>query len=315
MTKIPKQVQAQGDAADAAMKPPGEATPAAPVAEPTPQTVDFEQKYRVLQGKYNAEVENIKKANDFLTDKMVELNATVGRLSRENEELRQTPAQALPAAAVPLDLATLLTQEEMDTLDAEGLDEKSLSVLAKMMKAILGREVGDIGKRTQNLVQDVQTIKQEAKKSANDSFYDKIAKDVPDWRVINTDDRWLVYLGQKVPGTGYTRQQFLDNATDSRDHGSIIEMFNGFKTSVGLPVTGNATPTPPKPSALERQVDPVTITPTPPVDSSQVGRIWTKAEVSQFYKDYSIGKKYTEDQAKAIDLDIQQAALEGRYQP
>src|SRR5262249_62274 len=53
-------------------------------------------------------------------------------------------------------------------------------------------------------------------------------REVPRWRAINADPRWLQWLAQRHEMTGQSRQRLLDDATAQGDARRIIPLFHGF---------------------------------------------------------------------------------------
>jgi hypothetical protein len=63
-------------------------------------------------------------------------------------------------------------------------------------------------------------------------------REVPRWREINADPRWLQWLAQRHELSGQPRQRLLDDATAQGDARRIIALFHGFLAAYGNTTIG-----------------------------------------------------------------------------
>ena len=66
--------------------------------------------------------------------------------------------------------------------------------------------------------------------------------EVPTFREINRDPRWLQWLAGRHEYSGWTRQQLLDDAVQTGNAHRVISLFRGFQQAVAA---GRATTDPP----------------------------------------------------------------------
>ena len=247
---------------------------APPPATPTEGDDKWEARYKTLDGKYKAEVPRLHAA---LKDRESQLNS----LTEEVEALKQAvnkeslvkPEEVQEFGEPLVDLIRRAAREEVSAKDAE---------IQSLKKKMEGFEVST-------------TANTEA------TFYENLAKDVPDWMTINNDPAFHAWLGEYDDLTGYQRQEILSQAEGKRDASRVARFFNAFKQVQGKTAAAAS-------SNLESQIAPATTKSDPP---QQGKKIWTRAEVADFYSRDRRGE-YTEKQSVAIDTDIQLAVREGR---
>jgi hypothetical protein len=61
----------------------------------------------------------------------------------------------------------------------------------------------------------------------------QLDREVPRWREVNRDPRWLQWLAQRHELTAQPRQRLLDDATAQGDVRRIIALFHGFLAAYG----------------------------------------------------------------------------------
>ena len=131
--------------------------------------------------------------------------------------------------------------------------------------------------------------------SSEKLFYTTLANLEPEWETINTDPRFIKWLGVTEPYTGLTRKQALDNAASTLDAQRAAFFFTSFKESVKKP-----TP----------QISPNTSTAT---NTPSAEKTFSTSEVNKFYSDVTKGKyKHDLEAMKQKENDITRAQMEGR---
>ncbi len=318
---IPQQVQAQSDRADELLKqasgkesPAGGAKPTAESLNAKPsdavkpeETVEYwKQRFEVIQGKYNSEIkgmqENVNLLNSLknqvrqLTGQLTESQNLIGQLQKQLTEKRE-PA---PDTTDPL---SVLTAEEREHLDAEGITGKSLEILAKMVRASGGQG------QNQNLEEINRKLEEDREARQRDAvrtFWTELERLVPDWRDVNQSEAFIAWLDAQIPYTNQTRGQRLTAAQNSLDHQTCAQFFLDFKKEQ---------PTMKPVIDPNKQIEPDTSVThgDDPTKDRPKGKQYTISEVQQFYKDCSLGK-YADREAerKAMDEDIIRANQEGR---
>lgn len=151
------------------------------------------------------------------------------------------------------------------------------------------------------LKKEVESLKTTTVQSKEVGFFDKLASQVPDWMAINDDPDFHAWLGEVDELTGSQRQAILTAAEEQRDADRVARFFKAFKK---VQENKQAAAT----TSLDSQVAPVTSR----VEAPPKGKkIWTRAEVADFYAKDRRGE-YSAEEAAAIESEIQAAVREGR---
>lgn len=253
-----------------------EQTPPQPPAPAPAQGDDekWEARYKTIAGKYNAEVPRL---HQQLKERDSELKGLKDRI-----ELLEAASNKEP----------LVKPEEVQEFGEPLVD---------LIRRAAREEIGAKDVEIQQLKSKLDSF--EVKTSANTeaTFYEDLARAVPDWMTINDDPEFHAWLREHDELTGYQRQQILGQAEQNRDAQRVARFFTAFK-KVQEGTVAAAT------SSLEQQVAPT----TSKVDAPPQGKkIWTRGEIADFYARDRRGD-YTPEQAAAIDSEIQAAIGERR---
>jgi len=265
----------------AASAPPQAAAPAQP---PAPTEESFEQKYKTLQGKYNAEVVPLRRQAQESDRRLNELAQQLRGLTEAKTAAPTTPAPADP--------------KDVETFGADMLEMVSRLASSKAQEV-----VAEVVRRLDALEGKVTGVTEQTAASLEQQFYTLLGKLVPDWQAINVDDRWLSWLGQVDEVYGVPRQKALDHAFSALDAQRVSNVFKAFVAT--LPVA-------PKPESLRDQVTPegagTVVTPT-----AASKPILSEKAITAFYRDVSRGAyKGREAEADSIEAQINLAVAEGR---
>lgn len=265
---------------------------------------DFAQKYRTLQGKYNAEVPT-------LTAQVRELTQRLD----QTHQLLATMQQASPAnsgqSAAPVVPKSLLTDQEREEYG------ESIDIMRKVSEEIVSPYRDEIG-RLNSVIQQMQgqvmprveQLSRQQTQSAEQGFWASLTDMVPNWREVNDNPDFQTWLLETDPLTGTTRQSYLDDAQAKLDARRVASFFSAWGGTPGNTAQSNrASQTA---SELERQVAPGRgRTSSPPTGNQQ--KTYTQADVAKFYDDVRKGayKGRDEDRART-ERDIFAAQAEGR---
>lgn len=263
---------------------PSEQTAQAPAATPTtpaaPASAEgdekWEARFKTLSGKYNAEVPRlhaaIKERDSKLNSLTEEVEALKVRMAAPQEKLVST--EEVSEFGEPLvDLIRRAAREEVQAKDGE------VKELQRKLESLMGATNANV----------------------EVSFYDRLASQVPDWQTINDDPEFHTWLSEVDDLTGSQRQDILSQAEEKRDADRVARFFKAFK-KVHQDRSAESS------ASLESQVAPEA-TRTPDVPKGK--KLWTRAEIAAFYAADRRGA-YTEEQASAIDAEIQSAIREQR---
>lgn len=183
--------------------------PVAPVVAPTPVSDDFQQKYRILQGKYDAEVPRL-----------------YAQL-KERDTLLQQMGDRLTALETPKapehKSDPLLTDKDNEDFGADLVDmarrasrEEIKSEMKVLMKAI--------DERFASLNAHLGQVQEKVVMSESDKFWGRVRSLVPDWMAVDQDPAWVEFLDTRIPGTRKTRRQEAADAISVGDAEPIKEL-------------------------------------------------------------------------------------------
>jgi hypothetical protein len=137
----------------------------------------------------------------------------------------------------------------------------------------------------------------------------ELAKQVPDYEAVNVDPDFLSWLGEVDPLSGAPRQAYLNQAFESFDAARTATLFNTWKQAAGRVEQ-------PKQQAkqeLQRQVAPGTSRSSAGQSANPGERVWTAAEIQQYYTDVAKGVyRGKADEAARIESEIDAAVAMGR---
>lgn len=253
----------------------GSQPPAAtPPAQPSVPTDSWEHRYKVLEGKYRAEVPRLAQENKTLKDDLAAMKSRLDEMeAAKNREPLVRPEEIEEFGPGLVDLARRIAREELATKDGE-----------------IARLNGQI--------ESLTTI---TSNNVDESFYKSLAGMVPDWEAMNVDPGFIDWLGVMDDFAGEPRMNLLQRAFEARDALRTAKFFQTFKQTKQSWAANAET-------KLNEQVTPPA-SPTPPAPPAK--KIWTRPEIAQFYNGVRRGQ-FSEADAIAIEADINAALIEGR---
>lgn len=320
MSAIPEQVRRQAERANELMSQANAEPAAAPAAEPVveapaaapvepppapaaetpppapaPAAPDWEQKYRTLQGVFNAEKTRLEAAKRDAEARVQTLEA----------QLAAKPAAPAPAAVA------------IDPKDVETYGPELLEMVGRQAKAmaeqIVAARMADLQPQLEQTRDQVTNVSQQVYKNEQEKFYGELAKAVPDWQQVNDDHRWLEWLGQPDLMSGVARQNLLDDASSKLDHVRVATMFTVFKKEHGLVPPPAPAPAPAAAAAPAQSPSPRSVgtASAPPIREEGVSV--KRSEIAAHYSRGARDAAYRNSQEhKAFELRIQQATATNR---
>lgn len=289
--------------------PSGEVQPQPPPSQPTPaDDGKWEQRYRTLKGMFDAEMKRSGDAVKALQDQVAALTSQVQQASpKPGEQPQPAGVTDKDVEAFGGDMVDLMRRVAAEaTVEAERRFQAALTAKDAEISQ-LKEQVGGVAERTAAVTKD--------------NFFEKLSAAVVDWQAVNAEQGFLDWLADVDPLTGMERQVYLDDAVNKLDLKRTAALFNAYKATKQPPPSPPPPPPqlqPPSPQQeLQRQVQPSTTQALPPVPpSDQPGRVWTNAQVEQFYADQTKGLyRGREDVARQISDEIDRASSEGRIRP
>lgn len=253
--------------------PPTSEPPAPPKDEP------WEQRYKVIEGKYRAEVPRMAAENRDLRNKVDDLAAQVESMK----------SQAVSSKA-PL----------INEADREKYGDDLLDVIKRAaQQETAGKDV-----EIADLQRKLDSVQSKTAQSLEVSFYDRLNSMAPDWVSINSEDGFLRWLDEYDELTGRTRQDLLSMAEQDRDAERVARFFNKWKSGQSGQQTNqsNHTQDPARHQAPDTRRN---------VQAPPGKRYFTRGEIGQFYSDCRRGIIKNKDMV-AMEAEIHLAQIEGR---
>jgi hypothetical protein len=296
--QIEQQLNGTGEAPNEPVNTPPEPTaepPVAPAPEPAPtahtQEDAWETKYKVLAGKYNAEVPALVEQNRALNESVKNLTTKVEELAKQPEPEKKdlvTSKDEETFGSDLIDLARRVTRDEV------------LPVLARLasVEAVL--------RSLSKLPDTVEAVAVRQAQTAEEMFWGSVEAAVPDWSAIDKDQRWIDFLETRP---SFSRRTYRDLATDAIAAGDptpIVEMVKIWKQAAGIadPAKPNTTT-----KELQSQTAPPKATAATPAPPAQ--KLWTGTEYTEAY-DVRLSRTMSEAEIEKLQAEAEQALADGR---
>jgi hypothetical protein len=285
---------ASEQAANAPQVTPEPPQPAAPVVTPPRQDEEtWQERYKALKGMYEKQVPT-------LQQQVNELNAKLEQAIKRQD---QPPAPSAPQQP-PVVTA--------DPQDVEAFGEDLVTMVKRTAERVLGgaaRQMHDavksIEERMAQLESKLEGAAQTASTTAEQAFFDRLTRLVPNWAEINDDERFKAWCMEVDPTFGLPRQRGLQAAQQALDADRVANFLRAY--------TGTQAPSPkPATPSVETQVSPRAVASAPPPAPSAKPVITAKS-VEQFYHDVAQGRyRGREAEQQRIEQVINDALAEGR---
>jgi hypothetical protein len=266
----------------------------------------YAQKWRTLQGMYNAEVPRLHATNR-------ELQSRVSQMEQLLSSLSAAPSQAPASMQAPILVSDKEKEEYGESLDVmrKVSREELVPMIGKL--AALENAISQIATSLNtSVVPQVQRVAQQQALSAEDRFWNSLSHLVPNWQHINNDLDFQSWLLEVDPMTGMNRQVYLEQAQQNLDVERVAAFFSTFSQATGrYQSTANAQPNR-SASELEKQVSPGRGRGTN-VPTGQTSRQYSPSDIKDFFNDVRQGKyKGREAERDRIERDIFAAQRDGR---
>ena len=281
----------------------------APEVAPQPELVEpgeggqeenFEQKWKTLQGMYNADTARLSTQNQ-------ELNGRLQHMEQLISTMQVTP-DAPPEPEKP---RILLTEDEVEEY-GESIDimRKVNQETADAQQIQIDLLNTTIQQLQGQIVPRVEQIASQQAQSTEQNFWSALSSTVPNWREINDTPEFQAWLLEIDPLTNMTRQTYLDGAQRDMDAGRVAQFFASWTQANGT------TPAQPNRSAsnseLAKQVAPGKGR-SIGVPHGNTKNTYTPQDITDFFKDVRDGKfNGKEEERDKIERDIFAAQSDGR---
>ncbi len=285
-------------------------TPANSVPEPAPQPEPvepgngdqdetFEQKYRTLQGMYNADVPRLNAQNQELAYRVQQMEQLIATM------------QAAPAPEPEPAPKPILTEEELEEYG------ESIDIMRKVSQEVAAsyeKRIAELTNTVQQLqgsvVPRVEQIAMQHAQTVEQTFWSDLQNAVPNWRDINGEQGFQSWLLEIDPLSGLSRQTYLDDAQRNMDAARVAGFFTSWQQVNGAPQAQPDRPA--RTSELEKQVAPGRSRSSGTPQSDELPT-YTSEDITKFFRDVREGKfKGKEDERDKLERDIFAAQREGR---
>lgn len=280
----------------------------------------WKARFIALQGKYNKEVKGLASRKDLreidslqtqlrnASNELVQARSSIGELQNKLKAQEKTASSVQPAKIdIPNDLSSLLSKEDMSYLDDEGIDQKSVNIIGKLMGKISPATPPPTSTPLPPEFEALKQDAQEVRQSRKNKYWKNFTDAVPNFREIDSSDAFnFDFLHQKVPFTDITWKEALDRAQDNLDANKVISIFKKFKE-----MQGKEEPAPYQIDP-EKLIDPSSTVHTK-VDANPQEKTWTLAEAQKVYNDFKDGK-ITQKEFDKLEVQIWKANNEGRME-
>ena len=261
---------------------------------------NWQQKYKTLQGMYNAEVPQLKQQ---VQEQSAKINQFEKLIASINEQKQQPQAPQQPVS--------LLSEKEVDEYG------ESIDIMRKVTKEETGNLLGEvaslkqqIAQMAQNTVPQVQQLANQVGSTQEQLFWSKLSSIVPNWQEINENADFQTWLLETDPLSGQPRQAHLEDAQQRYD---VERIANIFSTWSGLNGNDAQQVKTANQNELQQQVAPKKSRSAGAAPSSNKAPSYTAADIAAFYDDIRKGKfKGRDDERAKIERDIFAAQAEGR---
>lgn len=282
----------------------GAAAESAPAEQGRPGTTKdeqtAEQRYRTLQGMYNADTARLRAENNQLSQRVGQLEQLISSLSAP----QQTPAQA----AVEKLITDKDVEEYGDSIEVMRRAAREEVLSARTEIAELKRALAQL---QTNVIPKVESVAQRQALSAEQMFWSELSAEVPDWREINADQNFHNWLLEIDPLSGMARQTFLDNAQNQLDARRVAGFFKTWQSLNSGSVAQQTRIT--AASQLEKQVMPGRGRTASSATTGNEAKTYSRGDVAKFFDDVRKGLyKGREQERDRIERDIFAAQREGR---
>lgn len=259
---------------------------------PTDVADEFEQKYKTLRGKYDAEVPR-------LHQQVRDLNGKLDELAKSMEAKPEPPTKSKEKVSYVTDADRAEFGEELIDVQRRVAQEVSQEYTERMEQ--------------QDAV--IQKLQEQLAKTGNDvgemSFTQRLHSVVPDFAEIDNDERWVAWLNEHDPMLRGPRRDQAAAAFQAGDAEAVLHYVNLFKESISEPETA---PRQQRQTELEKQVAPNRSANSVRTQSAnQNSKIYSPREVENAWtKVRTLNTKGKYADAEKLEAELTVAYMEGR---
>jgi len=275
----------------------GETPPATETPEVKPQPVDsttgVDQRFKTLQGKYNAEVPRMAR-------RIAELEA---RLAAEADAPR--PTEPTPAGRNSADIeAEILSAIPKETLDK--MDPEAVKLHASMIAAAVKKTSQTVDRRAQ---EEVAQLRKQMASIQGQTFWDRVEREIPGASDIDQNDPlWAEFLEKADETSGLTYRDIGARAIAQGDVHRVAGLMRRYLTEAA----GGVDPI--KPTVLQKpSQSPVSVSSSAGGSNAVARGSIRMSDITTFYSEVARGRYSGREAERASkEAEIERAVSEGR---
>ena len=325
MTTLPKQVQKQSEAvqelykelnneqaqdesadvkedADSVKEQAVQSEPQEQVVQDSQENETVEQRYKTLQGMYNAEVPRLHAEKRDMANRVSQLEQLLAGM-------QQPKTEPVPKAEAPKLITDADVEEYGDSIEVMRRVSKEETSAAEQKLKQLEKQIEAL---QNNVLPRVEQVAANQVKTSEQAFWSELSTTVPDWRDMNDNQDFQNWLLEIDPLTGISRQTYLEDAQRNLDVGRVTNFFNAWKGNNGS--ESNAQPNRKAQSSneLKKQVSPGKGKSSGKPQSNS-NKTYSPDDIKSFFDDVRKGNyRNKEEERDRIERDIFAAQREGR---
>lgn len=262
------------------------------------------QKYKTLQGMYNAEVPRLHQQNREMAQRVQQMEQLLASVSAQQTSNSKQPV-----------VDNLVTDKDVEEYG------ESLDVMRKVSREELNPVAQRLAQIEQALTQmqtsivpQVQSIAQRQNMGVEQQFWADLSAAIPDYREINGNNDFQSWLLEVDPLTGITRQTYLDDAQRNLDARRVSNFFRTWLEINGQAPVAQSNSRHAS-SELEKQLAPGRSRGTGAPATTDKAKVYSPQDIQKFFNDVRSGKyKGREQERDRTERDIFAAQRENRIQ-
>ena len=325
MTTLPKQVQKQSEAvqelykelnneqaqdesadvkenADSVKNEAIQSEPQEQMVQDSQENETVEQRYKTLQGMYNAEVPRLHAEKRDMANRVSQLEQLLAGM-------QQPKTEPVPKAEAPKLITDADVEEYGDSIEVMRRVSKEETSAAEQKLKQLEKQIEAL---QTNVLPRVEQVAANQVKTSEQAFWSELSTTVPDWRDMNDNQDFQNWLLEIDPLTGISRQTYLEDAQRNLDVGRVTNFFNAWKGNNGS--ESNAQPNRKAQSSneLKKQVSPGKGKSSGKPQSNS-NKTYSPDDIKSFFDDVRKGNyRNKEEERDRIERDIFAAQRDGR---
>ena len=180
------------------------------------------QRYKTLQGMYNAEVPRLHAERRELSDRVNQLEQLLSTMQQQPNK----PEESIPEEPAPKLVTDADVEEYGESIEVMRRVSKEETLAAQKKLEALEKQIESL---QSNVIPRVEQVAASQVKTSEQAFWSELSTTVPDWRDMNDNQDFQNWLLEIDPLTGISRQTYLEDAQRNLDVGRVTNFFNAWK--------------------------------------------------------------------------------------